>query len=125
MKYVYCTSAEARKRKVHTRMYTNARRKKTIHEPTNFLTGIKHGKLKNTISRVFGLFYGLFMPPLRCMYDTEAEGGRELVQNGVLPSLAGGEFRGGCDMYWDGRSEPPALTDRTACPVRGCSAANF
>jgi len=106
-------------------VYKRKKKKETIHEPTNFLTGIKHGKLKNTISRVFGLFYGLFMPPLRCMYDTEAEGGRELVQNGVLPSLAGEEFRGGCDMYWDGRSEPPALTDRTACPVRGCSAANF
>jgi hypothetical protein len=31
-----------------------------------------------------------YMPPLRCM-NTEAVGGRELVQHGVLPSLAGGE----------------------------------
>jgi hypothetical protein len=56
-------------------MYTNARRKKkTIHEPTNFLTGIKHGKLKNTISGDFGLVYDLFMPPLRCTACAEAEG---------------------------------------------------
>jgi hypothetical protein len=44
-----------------------------------------------------------------CM-STEAEGGRELVQHGILPSLAGGEWRGRCDLCCDGRSEPPALS---------------
>ncbi len=61
------------------------------------------------------LLIGFYMPPLGCM-NTEAEGHRALVQHGVLPCLVGGEWRGRCDLYCDGRSEPPALADRTACP---------
>jgi hypothetical protein len=52
---------------------------------------------------------GLTMP-------TEAEGARELVQHGVLPSLPRRVWPGRCDLYCDGRSVPPVLTDCTACP---------
>jgi hypothetical protein len=56
---------------------------------------------------------------------TEAASNRELVQYGILPSLAGGECSGKRGLYCDGRSIPPALMIRTVCPGRGCSAAIF
>jgi hypothetical protein len=52
-------------------------------------------------------FHGVVVPL------TEAKGGRELVQHGVLPSLAVGEWPGRCDLYCDRRPVPPALTDQT------------
>jgi hypothetical protein len=46
---------------------------------------------------------------------TEAEGRREQVQYGVLPSLAGEEWAGRCDLYYNGRSVLPALLDGAQC----------
>jgi hypothetical protein len=39
-----------------------------------------------------------------------AEGHRELVQHGILPSLAGGECPGRCDLYCERWSATPSLT---------------
>jgi hypothetical protein len=50
---------------------------------------------------------------------TEAKGYGELAQHGVLPSSAGGEWPGRFDLYCDGRSTPPAMTDRTYLPLLG------
>jgi hypothetical protein len=55
---------------------------------------------------------------------TEAESRRELVQHGVLSSLAGGECPGSRVLHCDGQSGPPAPTDRSECSCKGCSAAS-
>jgi hypothetical protein len=39
----------------------------------------------------------------------------ELTYYVVLPILVRGEWAGMRDLYCDGRSYPPALTDRTGC----------
>jgi hypothetical protein len=45
------------------------------------------------------------------MFGTrDAEGRKALAQHGVLPSLAGGERPGRCNLYYNRRSVPPALT---------------
>jgi hypothetical protein len=44
---------------------------------------------------------------------TVAEGLIELDQHGVMPSLTGGEWPVWCDLYCDGRSVPPVLTEWT------------
>ncbi len=52
--------------------------------------------------------------------STEAEGRRELTQHGGLHVYSCGWRRrvwGGRDLYSDGQSITPALTDRTVLPV--------
>jgi hypothetical protein len=39
-------------------------------------------------------------------------------QHGVLSRITGGEWRGRCNLHFDGRSLPSSLRDRTACRSR-------
>jgi len=85
------------------------------------LQHISHGQ---PYARVHPMPEGLWIWPL---FALEAGPGswhyhRGLAQHGVLPSLAGREWPGRCDLYCDGRPVMPSLPDWTVRPARSCSA---
>jgi hypothetical protein len=60
--------------------------------------------LKETLSPVSsGLIWMISLQLFSGISTTEAEGGREPTQNGVLPCVAGGDGWRGDDFYCDGR----------------------